>query len=84
MQLHFGITIERDVAFHMIRLEDNLGILFAFEDVLVHAFIAPFAAAIAARRIDGQFARGRTVSRIELDCPALQLEGPVDRVQRIL
>ena len=69
-------------AIDAIRREDDLRILRAFEDVLVHAAVALLIAAVAAGRVHRHFARDLAVGRIEADRAVRELEVAVYRVQR--
>src|ERR1022692_1933445 len=81
VHLNLRRAVRSDHAIDAIRREDDLRILRAFENLLVHAAVARIVAARAAGGVHRHFARDLAGGGIEADGAARELEAAVHRVQ---
>ena len=79
---YLGRSLRRDRSLDAARNENDLRKFRAFQNLLVHFFVAAFVAALAAERVHHDGSGCGAFGRIEMNFAALQFKCAVDGVER--
>ena len=81
-QFHLRNTLRIDGSFYVLRSKNNLRIFLALQNFLMHFLVAALVVAVAARGVHDDFSARISRRSIETDVAALQLECPMNGVER--